>query len=465
MKFVFCSVFAVFFSCYCYSQGNNYLLHLEAQTSAISDSQVPFWLRSNQYGSVPLSGLSASFLARAQKNYDSTSKFFDVGAAVEARANLGKETRLLLIEGYGKIKLGVFEIKGGRMKESFGLTDTLLSTGNFAISGNSLGIPKIQLSIPEFTYIPFLKKVLAVKGVYAQGWVGTVPIQNKRVTEAVTYFHQKAIYFRLGQPNWRLKLYGGFADQVFYGNEAKIFESFILTDWQKYRSVVFGKNWAFSKVGNHAGNIDIRLEYTFPTFLMSVYRQNFYEVGALYHLANIADGITGLSIVNRKTEAKKFFWKRFVFEFLYTKNQAGERWSKPTPTGNEDYHNHYLYQEGWSYRQANLGTPFITPAYLARADLPSEATNYFINNRVSVFHIGSQFRFLNCDFMNKFSYSTNFGTHQTRRTFPTVNQFSGYMEAHRDLRKGYNVGVVAALDAGKLLYNTSGVIFSVSKRF
>ncbi|MCE7059715.1 capsule assembly Wzi family protein [Dyadobacter sp. CY343] len=446
-------------------QFRNFTADIEAQALTTTKDHVPFWMRSNQNGSIPLSGPSVSLVAAAEKNYDTSAvKLMDWGAGFEGRANGGRSSELILIQGFAKLKIGIFEIKGGRMRETFGLTDTLLTTGNFSVSGNALGIPKIQIAIPEFYAVPIFGKLFAFKGLFAHGWLGDQTIQSKRVDHAKTYFHQKSFYARIGMPDWRFRLYGGFNDQVFWGSEAEIFESFVLTDWQKYQSVVLGKNWAFSKVGNHVGNIDLRLEYDFNSLTVSAYRQSFYEVGALYHLANIADGINGLSILNKLPQQNKLYWKRFVLEMLYTKDQAGESWSKPTPTGNEDYYNHYLYANGWSYRGNGLGTPFITPVHYARNDQASNPRNYFINNRLVAFHLGTDLIFGKWNTIAKFSYSRNYGTHDTSADFQPVNQFSSYIISERTLANNWKAGAAFGLDLGKLLYNSSGVSIKVSKR-
>ncbi|WAC13233.1 capsule assembly Wzi family protein [Dyadobacter pollutisoli] len=465
MKKISLTLFFVLFHFCVFSQTRYFRTNLKGIASITSDDQVPFWMRSIQYGSIPLTGPSVSLIGSIHKDYDTTkARFADWGAGIEGRLNAGKGSEAILVEGYAKAKLGVIELKGGRMKEFFGLTDTLLTTGNYAMSGNALGIPKIQIAIPEFYPIPIFGEIFAIKGLYAQGWLGDKGIQFKRIDHAVTYFHQKAFYVRIGKPEWRLKLYGGFNDQAFWGHEAEIFESFILTGWEKYWSVVFGKNWAQSKVGNHAGNIDFRIDYDFDNIRVGVYRQNFYEVGGLYHLANIADGINGLTLQNKAPHVNNFYWKRFVFEFLYSKNQAGEAWSKPTTTGNENYLNHDLYTEGWSYKGLGLGTPFITQAGNAAPGQYSIDRNFFINNRVAAVHLGMDLSFGRWSSLAKFSFSKNFGTHDTR-LFKEVDQFSAYLDNRRKLKNNWEVGGTLAFDYGKLLNNSTGLMFVVSKSF
>jgi hypothetical protein len=461
---------------------------LEGQAGFTSNDQVPFWMRSNQYGSVPLSGASASLIGSARVDYDtSKTKLVDWGASLQVRGNAGKGSNLTLIEGYGKLRVGIFQLQGGRIKEVMGLSDTLLTSGNYAISGNALGIPKVQISIPEYYPIPFLGRFVAFKGNYAHGWVGKTPVQYGDTNMTTTQFHQKSLCVRLGKPTAKLKLYGGFNHQVFFGDEKYVWSEkgfnrnrFQLTSWQTYEHVIFGKVWNSSKVGNHIGSIDVGFEYDFKNVKLLAYRQTFYEVGGLAHLSNVSDGLHGISLTNKKSSTKKVKWEKLLFEFLYTKNQGGEAWSKVTPSGDEDYYNNYLYTRGWSYRSAGLGTPLISSREDIRTGLPTYPKDYFVNNRVIAFHAGIAGSAGAFKILSKLTYSRNYGTfgtspigHTTGELhtdpiygiFPITNQFSGMVDISRELGKGLALGGVAALDAGKLLYNSVGLQLRLSKTF
>lgn len=170
-----------------------------------TSGHVPFWLRSNQYGSIPLDGTSLSFIGSVRKDYDlSNERLFDWGASIEGRANLGNGSNLTLIEGYGKVRLSIFELRAGRSKQITGLCDTTLSSGSWAVSGTNLGIPQIGVSIPEFFTIPWFGGLFAFKGNYSHGWMGD--LQMSRYIEADTlqlgsFLHQKSFYGRFGKPS------------------------------------------------------------------------------------------------------------------------------------------------------------------------------------------------------------------------------------------------------------------------
>ncbi|PSL24800.1 capsule assembly Wzi family protein [Dyadobacter jiangsuensis] len=461
---------------------------LEAQAGYTSNDQVPFWMRSNQFGSVPLSGASASLIGSARVDYDTTkTKLVDWGASLQVRGNAGKGSNLTLIEGYGKLRAGIFQLQGGRIKEVMGLSDTLLTSGNYAISGNALGIPKVQISIPEYYPIPFLGRFVAFKGNFAHGWVGKTPVQYGDTNMTTTQFHQKSLYVRLGKPTARLKLYGGFNHQVFFGDEKYVWSErgnpwkpYDLSAWDTYQRVVLGRVWNSSKIGNHLGSVDFGADYRFNKIEVLLYHQFFYEVGGLAHLSNITDGLTGLSLRNKQPKSSGFRWNKVLVEFLFTRNQGGESWSKITPSGDEDYYNNYLYTEGWSYKKAGLGTPFITSRTLSRDGLPVYPPDYFINNRVVMIHLGAELGLGVWKLLTKLSYSQNygtFGTHPNGHTtgtihtpavygiFPKLSQFSGYAEVNRPIGKNTHLGFMGAWDQGKLLNNSGGLLVKVAKYF
>ena len=204
-----------------YAQINNISYDLNSSIGYTTPSHVPFWLRSNQYGSVPLDKGSISFIGGMHKEYTrSKTRLIDWGAGIEVRANVGNKSNVTLIEGYGKVLISIFEIRAGRSKEIMGLCDSSLSTGAFAVSGNALGIPKVQICIPEFYTLPIFGKLLAFKGNFAHGWIGKTPMNTgDNILQIETYLHQTSLYGRFGKPEWKFKLYGGFNHQALWGNE------------------------------------------------------------------------------------------------------------------------------------------------------------------------------------------------------------------------------------------------------
>ena len=472
------------------AQQGNYVLGLEGWGGYTSNGTVPFWLRSNQYGSVPLDGASLSLVGFARKDYvPGKEKLFDWGASFEGRANLGQGSNLTLIEGYGKVRLGIFELRAGRSKKITGLCDTTLSSGSWSISGTSLGIPEVELSVRDFWTLPWLGELFAFKGNFSHGWMGDVQMRrwfDDSDTVAIrTYLHQKSFYGRFGKPSWKLKMYGGFNHQVTWGNEDEFYtRDFDLSPLSTYGYVLTGKRYdnGFidqTRLGNHMGSLDLGLEYRFKYIDVLIYRQSFYEGGALSKLANIQDGLNGIRIGNNMVSDKLLKWNKILLEFLYTVNQAGEPWSPEYGSMYEGYYNHGEYVEGWSYRGKGLGTPFISTMDEVRSGLQSGPDEYFINNRVLAVHCGFEGAVGEVNYTLKASWSENYGTYWTTDEeqstglpnpgaygiFGSHRQFSAYFDLERSIKQGFTFGLAGAYDHGTLLNNSMGLFLKASYSF
>ncbi len=454
---------------YLNAQLGNYHFNIEASAGYISKDKIPFWLRSNQYGSIPPDNVSLSLIGSLGKDYHKgKSGVFDWGAGMETRLN---PEQVSLIEAYLKGRVSVLEIKAGRTKEIMGLCDTSLSTGSLSISGNAPGIPKIQAGTTGYISLPVFNRLFALKCTYSHGWLGEVPTNlNGKTGMELTYFHQMSLYGRIGVPEGKLKLHGGFNHQVFWGNEKHIFgNDFTLSVSRTYLYVITGKSYSTSiiepsRIGNHLGSVDAGLEYDFTNFRLFMYRQNFYDFIALKHLANIADGLNGVSFINKVRSNNFFQFKKILFELLYSKDQGRSYSARDPKYYNENYYNNYIYSNGWSYKGTGLGNPFLTPKTMIKEGLSTEDYDYFVNNRVIVFHFGMEGKLENWNYVIKASYSKNYGTYFSDIK-GDINQFSAFIEGNRELKKELNVGFRAAFDRGALLYKSTGFILFFSKFF
>lgn len=506
---------------YCLHFTQNKLLAQEVVTDSVSNKgisvellggyvnskSVPFWMRSNQYGSVPLEGGSGSLVVRAYQEYKNPGEWrgksynedsnWDWGYGLEGRANIGNRFQGQLIDAHVKLRFAMFEARLGRSKDVMGLNgDTLLTSGNFAVSGNALGVPKFEISIPEYYRLPWFEGLISFKGNFANGYMGEYEMNPASfLTTATdyrlhTYLHQKSLYIRLGRENRPLQLYGGFNHQAQWGGESERYgEAFDLNFLQTLTYVTIGKAYGArgnpiprSKIGNHQGSIDLGAEYNFGNLSLMVYRQNIYDVGALSKLANIKDGLNGITLTNNnyRKSGKNADWAKILVEFFYSKDQAGYPWSKPTASGDEDYYNNSEYLEGWSYKDVGIGTPLITAANSARDGQAHFPGDFFISNRVVAGHVGVKGFLYGWSVFSKLTLSRHFGTFATSEygkstggnfhtphseMFEPVTQFSSVIQAERKIMNNTYVGGTFALDQGKLLYSGSGLILNIRRTF
>lgn len=479
---------------------------LQLEGGYAGDRQVPFWMRSNQFGSIPLEGGSGSLLVRSFKDYrqpgewkgreSNNNSLWDWGYSLEGRANIGRTLQAQVIEAHAKVRFAMFEARLGRSRDVMGLNgDTLLTSGNFAVSGNALGVPKFEISIPEYYRLPWFDGLFSFKGNFANGYMGEydmtpgiflVPSDDYRLH---TFLHQKSLYGRLGKADWKLQLYGGFNHQAQWGGESERYGSaYELNFLQTLTYVTTGKAYGGrgvgiprSKIGNHQGSVDLGASYNFGSVSLMAYRQNVYEVGALSKLANIADGLNGLALTNNQYSktSNSWGWSKLLVEFFYSKDQAGYPWSKPTASGDEDYYNNFEYLEGWSYRGKGMGTPLIIAAETARPGQAHHAADYFISNRVVAGHIGAMGHVYGWSVLTKLTLSRHYGTFATseygkstgRNFFPTgllftpVNQFSMILQTEKEIIPKTTVGGTFALDQGRMLDSGVGLILHARRSF
>ena len=201
------------------------------QTGAFLSSSgiTPFWIRSNEYGIVPLESQTITFRGSMIRDYNSFSEKdsnsfnktdklrqhftkFKYGYGLHAIINTGKANQLIFPEAFLKVKYKAFELYMGRRREIFGIVDSTLSSGSTIWSGNALPMPKIQLS--TIGYAPIGKaKLFAINMGYAHGWFdNSTPLKN-------SYLHQKWFYLKIGKPTWKINLLGGFNHQVQWGGK------------------------------------------------------------------------------------------------------------------------------------------------------------------------------------------------------------------------------------------------------
>jgi hypothetical protein len=451
-----------------------------------SSAHTPFWLRANQYGTVPLTNPALRIDASLHSDYqprDSTGyrPKTDWGYGVNVVANVGNTNQFLLPEAYVKGRYGAFELYVGRRKEVIGLMDTLLTTGSYIWSGNAMPMPKIQLSIPTYTPIPFTNGVLSIMGTFSHGW-----FENSDRYVTGTYLHQSSFYGRFGKPSWRVRIHAGFNHQVMWAGLSNYINPSVVANGQLpssikyYPAVVLGIRNPFqddqniltdnhfeeNRIGNHLGTIDFAADVDLNDWNLYAYRQFIYETGSLFYGTNLADGLNGIRIKNRREpDGAAFFLQQLTFEYLFTGSQGGDVFVllDPYRRGRNDYFNNSQYIDGWTYYGRTIGTPFMTAYQEVRSSLPPR---YGIaNNRVSAFHLGlSALLFDKVTLTTRLSLSRNAGTYQIPYlAIPT--QFSGLLTASVpfDFLGGIVLNGALAADTGGLLPNSVGTYISLRK--
>lgn len=391
----------------------------------------PFWLKANQYGAVPVSGIYSfaefDFYSDYLKKKKRYRKKFDYGFGLSTRYIQGSGDNLTLIfpEIYAKAKYGIFEVVLGRKKDIQGLADSTLSSGSYIWSGNSMPVPKIDIVVRDYFYP--IGEMFSFKGNYAHGYLD---LANQRGDVKGAFLHQKSFYGRIGRPEWPIKLYGGFNHQVqWYWNKGNVSlkdYSYIIMG-QSLAAIgsdttTYGANDGGNRLGNHLGSVDVGMELELNIGKILMYRQSVYEDGSLYYGNNISDGLHGISFTSNQ---KKGLLK-LTLEYLNTSSQGGSVFEPNIPfkRGLDNYFNNGIFTDGWTYLGRGIGTPFITLD--SETDLNKTSKTFFDNNRVEAFYIGAE-------------YQKEEDNYQIRASM--TNSFGNYGQLWNPVKRQYSLGV------------------------
>jgi len=453
----------------CFSQTtllSNTKYQLETGTYLSTSGITPFWLRSNQYGIVPLQAPILTFRGSAHKEYDSTKnenqqlKKFGYGYGFWGVANVGKQSTLLLPEAYFKVRYGAFEFYGGCRREIMGLVDTTLTSGSYIWSGNALPMPKIQISLPNYRQIG--KSPIFIKGGFSHGWFGDQGYVKNY------YLHQKWFYGRIGKENAKFKFYAGFNHNVQWGGTTKSDYIKFSKDgqlapypWYSYQFVlvpflqkliepdgnklpIYDTELA---IGNHLGSYDLGFELDKTNLKFLFYKQQPYDFArSIYRLNNIEDGLYGLSLGLKN----KKILQKILLEYLFTTSQGIYRFGQYRPSNYVEFDNYFAHGQynRWAYNNFIIGTPFIL----------ANDTRVF-NNRVKAFSTYIKGQLGVNSYLLGGSFSSNLGVYGG---LLDKNQFSGKLCVTLPLKNNAHLYCQSAFDIGSIYPNNVG--FSIFYR-
>jgi hypothetical protein len=464
----------IFLSIYCfglsaYSQDST-LYYKGSISAAGATAQTPFWVHANQYGSVPVYGNFGLADVGIYKVYNPHNpRTLQWSAGIQAIASYGKTENVFLSDAYLAAKVNIFEILAGQQRMVSGLMDTTMSSGSLAMSNNARPIPRVQISIPKYFPLYFTNDFVSFKFAYSDGYLGPSDINYGSVSRVPeSFFHQKSLYIRLGNPKDRYKAYVGVNHQAVWGGEAETTPIRELSRSTAYLYTIIGKTVDYRKIGNHFGTVDIGGEWKGKDWSYFVYRQNIYETGSLFKIINFSDGLNGISLKRLKARPKGatyFRFESFLLEVLGTKNQVNKNpLSGLVIFEKGNYYNSYLFTRGWSYYGAGIGTPLIPSASLTRSDLPRSSSEFTNNNRLWAFHTGITASWLDLKLAFKGTYSRNSGSFIS--SFGSVKQqVSVMLSAEKNLKflKGSSVFGNVTSDYGDLYEHSTGLMIGFRK--
>jgi hypothetical protein len=447
---------------------------IEAQAILSDAGATPFWMRSLQYGSVPNENPGLILRAWNGKEYNLNKKY-DWKYEVEATGWTGKQNDIWLTQAYVSGRRGKWELWAGRRKEVYGLGDTTTTAGFYAWSGNALPMPKIQLGTRD--YLNFAKGWLGVHMTYSHGWFDN---QGPTIN---AYLHQKTLYGRFGKPNSHVNLFAGINHNVSWGGEANIKRGnqydyypsnlntyFYVITLLKNRSLLPTDPKSSSddigyQFGNHLGSIDLAIKFKTKGLDVLAYRQSMFETGRIISLAQINDGISGISFKLKR----KYYIDKLGLEYYYSANQGNYTSGISQFLGIKDPHAIEIesYQNNggrgpWIYWQKPLGNP------LNILDLESANGGgfYFSKNAIKSIHIFVSGHLPNQIYwetrLSNSLYATPQNNTQARlKNKDFIAQFSYVLLIKKYISKQIQSKIQIGYDNGSRITNTIGAGLSI----
>jgi hypothetical protein len=428
-----------------------------------------FWGVSNKYGTISPDPNSALLQTKLFTEFDTArNKKLDYALGIDVINRLDNHYQLFFHQYYLKLKYRFLTVQAGRMEEYIGNQDSTLSSGGLLWSSNAPPMPKVTIGIINYTPVPFTKGYLEIKGALTHGWF------EKDAYVKHEWLHHKYIYIRVGG-KLPVKAHFGYQHFVQWGGTSPDAGK-LPSSLNTYKVIFFATQYDSShipfgtpldpeysnRIGNHIGSRHFGLDIDLKPVSISLYYQTIFEDASGLKWHNKSDGFWGVALKFRKID----WLSGFVYEFLNTNDQSMSYAPDVAAGEPDDYFNHYIYLNGWSYDNMTIGTPLITsPALLKRMNIPDyNWGDYLRNNRVLAHHFGFKGNVHKTAYRILLTYTQNKGTYHIPFDY-TKESVSTYLELKRHFKKLFNteVSVAIATDFGEMYTNKSSFLFTLRK--
>lgn len=453
---------------------------LEANSSLSTGKHTPFWLANNHFGLSSIKKNNGYLRAGLFKEANKNGNRFAWGAGVDLAVAYNFTSHFIVQQLYGEIKYRCLGLTVGSKEFTGGFNNTRLSSGNLTFSPNARPIPQLRIEIPEYTIIPHTKNWVAVKGYFSYGfftddnWQKSFANNNSKRTEHVL-FHSKGGFMRIGNTDkFPFVLEGGLQMAAQFGG--KSYESGGIINMpnkiKDFIKVIFPSSGGddtpigeqTNVYGNHVGDWVFALSYVpaDKSWGIKLYYDHYFEDHSMmfldYTWRDMLLGVEAHLPANRWVDA-------IVYEYLYTKDQAGPVYWDHTPeipeqvSGRDQYYNHGIYT-GWQHWGMGIGNPLlISPIY------NEDGVITFKHNRIKGHHLGFEGSPMSMlRYRVLLSYTRSWGTYDrpTKRIERNLNSLVELTVAPPKLA-GWSASLAIGSDGGSMLGPSFGAMLSIKK--
>ncbi|WP_461629824.1 capsule assembly Wzi family protein [Labilibaculum euxinus] len=427
-----------------------------ASSAVGTDNNLPFWLLSNQNGIVPTHGYVMGDLSLGMNFEENQNESFDFMWKASGLVYTGKESKLMVNHLYGGIRWRFIHFYIGQKSHAQKYDGLSSTNGDLLYSNNSRAYPQYELSVPEWTNVPYTKGFISFKGLLSDG----ITMDNRYIDNA--RIHHKNFYLRIFE-DYKLSASAGIEHYALWAGTHPVNGNISgsLSKYMKIFMIEGDDAGSFNndeyRLGNHIGSYRFDVYYNDDKFSLNAYLQTVFEDGSGKRMNNNPDGLYGIYYKNKKSDNALI--QSAVIEYYHTSYQGGSIFQIGDHIlgGRDNYFNHGEYRSGWTHQGRTIGSPLFTTG-------TKDGHVVIANNRFKAVHFGIGGEIFGLPYKTYFTYSSNYGTYNIPYA-SKLKQFSGYAEVNVPVKQiPFKIDLACALDRGKLLGDNLGFWIRLSKK-
>ncbi len=350
-QFLLLFIFSIGFS---FAQNNDFNIDIIGYGRLSTEEEAPFWLHANNRGRLD-EKTNVSGLIQITNQIDlGGDRFFQLGLSPLYKN--GYEDGVKIDEAYFSYLTPKIGVTVGAKHEPDVYNGLSATNVNILWSTNASAIPGIQF---------FTRDPLFINGDSGIGFMGSLEeyfMDDDRYIEN-TRLHHKSFHivyrndydFEISAGVQHFVQWAGISEE--FGKLPNSFEDYITIFTSGASNEVGGQE--INALGNQIGSYEIKVNSKISDLDFQFIYNHIFEDASGMKMGNFPDGRYAIYVEdNRDSFWGSSWFKAFMYEFYYTKNQSRTRRSSLVD-GADNYFNNNLYRSGWTYKNQVIGVPFI----------------------------------------------------------------------------------------------------------
>ncbi len=461
-----------------------YHYEVELNGSAATGDFTPFYLTANRMGLSSIKRNNGYIRAGFFKENSYDSRFsWNFGIDLAGAAHY--TSAFIVQQLYAGVRYRSLDLTVGSKEMHSGIVDRQLSSGDMLFSGSARPIPQARIGIERWTYIPYTKHKLAVKGYFSVGmftdqdWQYTFTKGHNTARTKDVLFHAKGLFLRWGDTEkFPLTIEGGLEMATQWGGTIiqadgsvihaphgfKNFIKAIIPMHSSSNDDTFSPD-KINVEGNHLGQWIAAIGWApkHADWSARLYYEHFFDDHSMMTWDYVwRDMLLGVELKLPKNPVVE----KFVYEYLTTKDQSGPVLNESEPnlpeqvSGCDNYYNNWMYN-AWQHWGIAIGNPLLlSPIYNSNGAIT------FYHNRVKAHHFGFSGRPTpEIDYRVLVSYTRSWGSYAlpTPQVKTMVNTMVEVGYSPRRL-EGWGARLTFGADGGSMMGHNYGAMLSITKK-